>query len=769
MNESETRAEYIDPKLKESGWGVVEGSKVLREFRITPGKLVIGGATPKPEIADYVLVYKNRKLAIVEAKKESLEPTEGVAQAKTYAGKLQIAYTYSTNGHEIYEIGMATGTEGLIAKFPTPDELWNKTYSDQNAWKEKFTNVPFEDVNGSKNARYYQEIAVNRVMDAVAEEKKRILLTLATGTGKTFIAFQIAWKLFQSRWNLSKDGARRPRILFLADRNILADQAFNAFGAFPEDALVRITPNDIRHRGTVPMNGSIFFAIFQTFMSGPNDTPYYGDYPSDYFDFIIIDECHRGGANDESNWRGILEYFSPAFQLGLTATPKRKDNTDTYKYFGEPVYIYSLKEGINDGFLTPFKVKRIKTTLDEYIYTSDDMIVEGEVEEGKVYKEDDFARGNIKIVEREEARVKIFLKEINQNEKTIVFCATQGHALLVRDLINKHKESKDPNYCQRVTANDGFLGEQYLREFQDNEKTIPTILTTSQKLSTGVDARNIRNIVLMRPVNSMIEFKQIVGRGTRLFDGKEYFTIIDFVDAYHHFLDPEWDGEPIDQTTEEVEPIDPKEPKEPREPGPTPEPPEEQPKKLKIKLRDGKEREIQHMVQTSFWSADGKPISAEEFLHNMFGVLPSLFKDENELRSIWSNPQTRKVFLDKLGELGYGKDQLESVQKIINAENSDLFDVLGYIAFALAPITRAERIQNTKYDILDGLDEKHREFIEFVLAKYQERGVEELDEEKLPQLLNLKYHAISDAEKTLGGVDLIRSNFFAFQEHLYSK
>ncbi|MDD5165437.1 MAG: DEAD/DEAH box helicase family protein [Candidatus Pacebacteria bacterium] len=767
MNESETRAEYIDPKLKESGWGVIEGSKVLREFRITPGKIVIGGVTPKPEIADYVLVYKNRKLAVIEAKKESLSPTEGVAQAKTYAGKLQTAYTYSTNGHEIYEIGMTTGIEGTVTKFPTPDELWDKTYSDQNLWKEKFANVPFEDVNGSKSARYYQEIAVNRVMDAIAEKKKRILLTLATGTGKTFIAFQIAWKLFQSRWDGSPLSVRRPRILFLADRNILADQAFNGFGAFPEDALVRITPSDIKKKGAVPMNGSIFFAIFQTFMSGPNETPYYGDYPSDYFDFIIIDECHRGGANDESNWRGILEYFSPAVQLGLTATPKRKDNTDTYKYFGEPVYVYSLKEGINDGFLTPFKVKRIKTTLDEYIYTSDDMIIEGEVEEGKVYKEDDFARGNIKIIEREEARVKIFLKEINQNEKTIVFCATQGHALLVRDLINKHKESKDPNYCQRVTANDGFLGEQYLREFQDNEKAIPTILTTSQKLSTGVDARNIRNIVLMRPVNSMIEFKQIVGRGTRLFDGKEYFTIIDFVDAYHHFLDPEWDGEPIDQTTEEVEPKEPKEPKEPREPGPTPEP-EEQPRKLKIKLRDGKEREIQHMVQTSFWRADGKPISAEEFLQNMFGVLPSLFKDENELRAIWSNPQTRKVFLDKLGELGYGKNQLESVQKIINAENSDLFDVLGYIAFALQPITRAERIQNTKYDILDGLDEKHREFIEFVLAKYQERGVEELDEEKLPQLLNLKYHAISDAEKALGGVELIRSNFFAFQKRLYA-
>jgi type I restriction enzyme R subunit len=769
MNEAETRAEYIDPKLREAGWGVIEESKIFREFRITPGKIEIGGIRQKPEIADYVLVHKKRKLAVIEAKKESLAPTEGVAQAKTYAGKLQTAYTYSTNGHEIYEIGMTTGTNGLVTRFPTPDELWNKTYSDQNEWKGKFTNVPFEDVNGSKNARYYQEIAVNRVMDAVAEEKKRILLTLATGTGKTFIAFQIAWKLFQSRWNLSKDGARRPRILFLADRNILADQAFNAFGAFPEDALVRITPNDIRKKGAVPMNGSIFFAIFQTFMSGPNDTPYYGDYPSDYFDFIIIDECHRGGANDESNWRGILEYFSPAVQLGLTATPKRKDNTDTYKYFGDPIYIYSLKEGINDGFLTPFKVKRIKTTLDEYIYTSDDMVVEGEVEEGKVYKEDDFARGNIKIIEREEARVKIFLKEINQNEKTIVFCATQGHALLIRDLINKHKESKDPNYCQRVTANDGFLGEQYLREFQDNEKTIPTILTTSQKLSTGVDARNIRNIVLMRPVNSMIEFKQIVGRGTRLFDGKEYFTIIDFVDAYHHFLDPEWDGEPIDKTTEEVEPKEPKEPKEPIEPGPEPVPPEEQPRKLKIKLRDGKEREIQHMIQTSFWSAEGKPISVEEFLNAMLGALPHFFKDEKELREIWSNPVTRKSFMEKISMEGFEIEQLETLQKMIDAKDSDLFDVLLYVMSAKKPISRSERVQMSKDEIFGGLDQKHKDFIEFVISKYQERGVEELDEEKLPQLLKLKYHAISDAEKTLGGVEMIRGAFFDFQKHLYSK
>ena len=544
MNEAETRAELIDPALKASGWAVVEGSKVLREYHINAGKIQTGGRA-KPVIADYVLVYKGRKLAVIEAKGNELEVGEGVAQAKDYAAKLQLETTIASNGKEIYQICLKTGKEGLIPAFPTPDALWNKTFTTQNEWRDKFSQVPFEDVGGTKGARYYQEIAVNNTMNAVAEGRQRILLTLATGTGKTFIAFQIAWKLFQTRWNLKRDGARRPRILFLADRNILADQAFNAFSAFPEDALVRINPKEIGKNGSVPTNGSIFFTIFQTFMSGKDNKPYFGDYPADYFDFIIIDECHRGGANDEGNWRGILEYFSPAVQLGLTATPKRKDNADTYRYFGEPVYIYSLKEGINDGFLTPFKVRRIKTTLDDYIYTSDDQIIEGEVEEGRIYQESDFNK-IIEIKEREAKRVQILLENINQSEKAIVFCATQDHAAAVRDLINQYKKSTSPDYCARVTANDGVLGDQHLRDFQDNEKTIPTILTTSQKLSTGVDARNIRNIVLMRPVNSMIEFKQIIGRGTRLFDGKEYFTIYDFVDAYHHFADPDWDGEPIE-------------------------------------------------------------------------------------------------------------------------------------------------------------------------------------------------------------------------------
>ena len=791
MNEAETRAEYIDPKLKASGWGIMEDTKVLREYKITAGKIQTGGGRAKPLFADYVLVYQGRKLAIIEAKSNEFEVGEGVAQAKNYAEKMHIDTTYSSNGKEIYQICMKTGKEGLVASFPSPDELWNKTFDTQNQWRDKFSQVPFEDVGHTKDARYYQEIAVNNAMAAIAEDKPRILLTMATGTGKTFVAFQIAWKLYQTRWNLRRDGSRRPRILFLADRNILANQAFNAFSAFPEDALVRISPKEISKKGSVPTNGSIFFTIFQTFMSGKDkdgkSAPYFGEYPADYFDFIIIDECHRGGANDESNWRGIMEYFSPAVQLGLTATPKRKDNADTYRYFGDPVYIYSLKEGINDGFLTPFKVKRIKTTIDDYVYTSDDQIIEGEIEEGKIYIEPDFNK-IIEIKEREAKRVQIFLSEINQSEKAIVFCATQDHAMAVRDLVNQHKKSSEPNYCVRVTANDGALGDQYLREFQDNEKTIPTILTTSQKLSTGVDARNIRNIILMRPINSMIEFKQIIGRGTRLFDGKEYFTVYDFVDAYHHFADPEWDGEPII----EVCPICGQVPCvcEKKPPRICPicgqwpcvckkEPPEVCPicgkrpcvciKKVKIKLCDGKEREIQHMIATSFWSADGKPISAEEFLKGLFGALPEFFKSEDELRKIWSNPITRKILLEKLFDAGYGKAELADLQKLINAENSDLFDVLEYISFAIKPITREMRVAQAQAKIFRGLDNKQKEFLEFVLSKYIETGVEELDQEKLPHLLTLKYQALMDAEEILGGVDNIRTIFIEFQKYLYEE
>ncbi len=788
MNEAETRAEHIDPALKAAGWGVVDGSRIRREFLITLGRLEGGsGRRGKALTADYVLEYRNTRLAVIEAKAWGEQVSEGVAQAKNYAGMLAVRYTYSTNGRGIYGIDLRTGKETpAVARYPTPEELWELTFPKQNPWRDRFAAVAFEDKGGSHPSRYYQETAVERVLDAVAAGKPRILLTLATGTGKTFIAFQIAWKLFHARWNLSREPTRRPRILFLADRNILANQAYNAFSAFPEDALVRIAPADIRKKGKVPKNGSLFFTIFQTFMSGPpvaavvptatpddgrrddgrylpEQTPYFGDYPPDFFDFIVIDECHRGGATDESEWRGILTYFAPAVQLGLTATPKRKDNVDTYKYFGEPVYVYSLKQGINDGFLTPFKVKQISTTLDSYVYTPDDTVLAGEPEQGKYYTEGEFNRV-IEIEERERKRVDILIAQILPTEKTLVFCASQDHALAVRDYINQIKKSSDPNYCQRVTANDGELGEQHLRDFQDNEKTSPVVLTTSQKLSTGVDARNVRNIVLLRPVNSMIEFKQIIGRGTRLYEGKDYFTIYDFVEAHLHFSDPEWDGEPL-----EPEPKGPRPPPGPIEPppgpGPVPPPPRE---RIKIKLAPGKELTIQHMMATTFWSPDGKPMSAEQFLRSLYGRLPEFFKDEAELRKLWSEPGTRKALLDGLSEKGYGRDALGEMQRAIDAEKSDLFDVLALLAFQLKPITREQRAENAKIEISTHFNSKQRVFLEFVLAQYVKVGVDELSSEKLRPLLKLKYNnAIADAVADLGRPEEIGKTFASFQKYLY--
>jgi type I restriction enzyme R subunit len=804
LNEAETRAEHIDPALKAAGWGVVEGTKVLREHPITLGRLEgLGGRRGKALTADYVLVYRNRKLAVLEAKAWDEPLTSGLSQAKNYAQKLAVRFAYSSNGQGLYGVDMQSGDEAECA-FPRPDELWAKTFAVENVWRDRFNAIAFPDKGGTWSLRFYQEIAVNRVLEQIADGRDRALLTLATGTGKTSIAFQIAWKLYEARWNLQnwKDpgsSTRRPRILFLADRNTLANQAFNdftAFLAFDDADLVRIDPDSIRKKGRVPTNGNVFFTIFQTFMCGPekmgsdgkmHPSPYFGDYEKDFFDIVIIDECHRGGANDESTWRDILEYFSPAMQLGLTATPKRRDNVDTYAYFGEPVYVYSLKDGINDGFLTPFRVRQVSTSLDEYIYTSDDKIIEGEIEAGKRYTEPDFNK-IITIKEREAKRVKLFMDAIDQREKTLVFCATQEHALAVRDLINQYKTSSDPNYCHRVTADDGALGEQHLREFRENEKSIPTILTTSQKLSTGVDARNVRNIVLMRPVNSMIEFKQIIGRGTRLFDGKDYFTIYDFVKAYEHFSDPEWDGPP---QAEEDCPRCGKRPCECEKPEPkpcaecgkipcecTPEPCEvcgqircvcNKRKRVKVKLADGKERSIQHMMVTSFWHPDGTPMSAQQFMEMLFGKLPEFFKDEAELRKLWSNPVTRKVLLNGLADHGIGHDQLAEMQRLIEAENSDLFDVLAYIAFTLPPMTREHRAALADVVIKQRFESRQVEFLTFVLAQYVRIGVDEISSEKLSPLLKLKYNnAIADAVADLGPPEEIGRLFNSFQQYLYA-
>lgn len=772
MNEAETRAELIDPMLRSMGWGVDEKSRIRREYLITLGRLEGGGRRGKSLQADYVLVYRNTLLAVVEAKADYLSLTEGVAQAKDYAKKLQVRFAYSSNGKGIYAIDMETGEEKEVSNFPSPEELWCRAFAIENEWRDRFASIPFPDKGGSWQLRFYQEIAVRRVLEAIAARKNRILLTLATGTGKTSISFQIVWKLFQSRWNLSNKPTRRPRILFLADRNILANQAFNdftGFAVFEENALVRIQPHELRKKGRVPTNASIFFTIFQTFMSGTvvNEisSPWFGEYPPDFFDFIVIDECHRGGAKNESTWRGILEYFHSAVQLGLTATPRRSDNADTYAYFGEPVFTYSLKEGINDGYLTPFRVKQITTSLDDYVYTTDDTVEEGEVETGRRYTESDFNR-IIEIKQRERQRVEILLDQIDQRQKTLVFCATQDHARAIRDLINQLKSSNDPNYCQRVTAEDGELGETYLSEFQDNEKSIPTILTTSQKLSTGVNARNVRNIVLLRPVNSMIEFKQIVGRGTRLFEGKNYFTILDFVKAYQLFSDPEWDGPP--------EVLEPRE-KPNGSKGKTEKSDDdsaieklERPVKIRIKLGDGKERSLQHMLATSFWHPDGRPMSSTEFIELLYGELPDFVKNEAELRTLWSMPDTRSKLLDGLADRGFASAQLAEMKAIISAEHSDLFDVLAHVAFALPPVPREERAQLARLYVRSRFTTKQQIFIDFVLQNYVDFGVAELAQSKLAPLLRLKYqNSIADAVADLGDPEEIGRVFTSFQRYLY--
>lgn len=772
MNESDTRLHKIDPQLKAAGWGSVEGSRIKTEYTFTKGK-ISQTQKGKPKRADYVLVYKGVKLAIVEAKSDELSYAEGVSQAKEYADMLGIRFTYATNGDKIYEIDRLTLEEHFVSCYPSPEELWQRTYGDVDEWRDKFNAQPYYS-DGVKQPRYYQETAVRKVLEGIAKGEKRILLTLATGMGKTFIAFQIAYKLFETRWNLRKTNTR-PKILFLADRNVLANQARNDFGGFKDDAMVRIKPGSVAKNGKVPTNGSVFFTIFQTFMCGPNDEPYFGQYPRDFFDLIIIDECHRGGAKDESNWRGILEYFEPAVQLGLTATPRVEQNVNTYTYFTYHAYEYSLKQGIEDGFLTPFRHINMKSNIDEYIYSPDDEVISGEVQQGKVYTEEDFYRGDITIRQRDEARVKEFLAGIGETEKTLVFCATQAHAAEVRDMINAQRKKK--GYCERVTANDGATGEEHLAHFQDNEKTIPTVLTTSEKLSTGVDARNVRHIVLMRPVNSMIEFKQIIGRGTRIYEGKYYFTIWDFVRAYEKYSQPDWDGEPVCPKCGNNPCTCASKPSRPYTP-PTDKPTtrcgedddftDELPKeKLEIVLPDHRVRHIRFVNSVMFWGADGKPVSTQQFIEELFGKLPDFFSSSEDLHKIWADPETREALLEKMNEAGYGKEILQSIRRLIDADNCDLLDVLEYIAYATTPIERKERAERLNAYVSQ-LPDAQRQFVEYVINAYVKSGIDELRMDKLKTLLELKFGSLPEGINALGSVPIARQTFKDAQRHLYA-
>lgn len=813
LNEAKTRRRLINKALEAAQWETTPHSHIDDEHPIDLGRLIGNGKRAQARYADYVLTYHGKKLAVIEAKRTSRSEAEGVQQAKDYAAALNIRYAYATNGYNIYRIDMHTGQEQYVAAYPSPDQLWQATYHQPNHWRQRFAAIDFETKSGTWQPRYYQYNAIEATLEAIINGQDRILLTLATGTGKTAISFQIAWKLFKSRWNVKawrgdKHIDRQPRILFLADRNILADQAFSAFSAFEDDAMVRIDPDAIRKKHRVPKNGNLFFTIFQTFMSGKTDANgqeklHYGDYPPDFFDLIIIDECHRGGANDEGNWRKILEYFKPAVQLGLTATPKRQGNVDTYRYFGEPVYSYSLKAGINDGFLTPFRIKRIASNIDNYTYEPDDD-VEGEIDPHKTYTESDF-NVSIEIKDRERHRVKTLLELIDPREKTLVFCATQAHAAFIRDTINQLKTIPEPNYCVRVVADDGARGETLLKQFQNNENTIPTVLTTSRKLSTGVDARNVRHIALLRPVKSMIEFKQIIGRGTRLYDHKDHFTLYDFVKAYAHFEDKEWDGDPDPcAVCGELACLCAASPCSHCNQQPCVCPPpvckqcathpcicepdrdaDHNPahcevcdaapcqclkqQTIQVSLSANRKLQLTNMIVTEFIGVDSKPMTAEQYLQQFYQDLPHFFQDEDELRRLWRQPDTRQNLLEGLQAKGYSDSALQQVAQLLNAEHSDLFDVLVHLAYELPLKTRTQRVAEHKARIQQGYNYHQRSFIDFILSHYIDHGVSELAPDKLKRFINLKYQGVRDMPAELGNAAGVRQLFNQVQERLYER
>ena len=795
-SESDTRAKYIDPSLKNSNW---EEIQIIREYFFTDGRKWFWGKRWNRKFADYILTHKWVKLAIIEAKKQNLEPTEWLEQVKEYWKILNLRFVYSSNGEKIYEFDLETWKGIFIDFYPSPETLYNKVYAEKNFTKEILLNEPF--LLSEKKPRYYQEIAINKTMEAVWNGKNRILLTMATGTGKTVIAFQTVYKLFQARWSKDGIGIRRPRILFLADRNILVDQAMNTFNPLEKDIL-KINGTEIKKRWwKVPTNANIFFAIYQAlvgwnleedenFIFRKNTESkecrpafltenmennfiteqYFKKYPKDFFDMIIIDECHRWWARDDWNWAEILKYFESAVHLWLTATPKRQDNIDTYAYFWKPVYEYSLKTWIDDWFLTPFKIKRIKLNIDELVLNSWDQIVSWEAKKD-VYYTNDMERGII-IDERSDLIAQTILNQINKMDKTIVFCVDQSHALRIRDSINKYKTVKDSDYCVRVTSNEWEIGRRYLERFQDNDKDIPVILTSSQMLTTWVDALNVRNIVLVRNIWSIVEYKQIVWRGTRIFEWKDYFTILDFVWATNDFVDEIWDWWP-----EDVELVDSDTVNEPKPLSCTLSPYQEKEatniekkEKLVVKLWINREVKVIDIETRYLDPVTWKHLSSEVFLQKIVWELPKFYKDEHQLRILWSNPETREELLHGLSNIWLDTEQLEDLKNMFEARDSDIFDILAHLSFDSNIKYRSERSIYGEEVVGKYNSLKAKEFLEFLLSLYVKNGILEFRKDGLSSKISLfnKWQAREIAEE-FWGIEELKNAYYELQGSLYVK
>lgn len=797
MNEADTCRTYVVPKLQAAGWEDVPFSIAEQRYftnpkgsvRVVGGRIVRG----KPKRADYLLRYRRDfPIAVVEAKADYKTPGAAIGQAKEYAEILDLKFAYATNGKGIVEFDFTTGIEQSVEAFPTPDELWARL----NA-KDPLTAPATQKVlapyypDPDRPPRYYQQIAINRAVENIMRGKKRMLLTMATGTGKTVVAFQICYKLWESRWNRANDPVKRPKILFLADRNILVDD--------PKDKTF-IPFGDARHKienGEVVQSREMYFAIYQAIAEDEKRPGLYKEYGRDFFDLIIVDECHRGSAKDESNWREILEYFQPAVQIGMTATPLRNDNKATYRYFGNSIYQYSLRQGLADGFLAPYRVHRIVTSTDATGWrpTKGELDKLGREIPDEEYHTPDFER-RLSFRPRSEAIAKHlteFLKKTNRFDKTIVFCVDQEHADEMRQLLNNLNADlvKDhPDYVCRVTSDDASIGKGHLGRFQELESNTPVILTTSQLLSTGVDAPMVKNVVLVRMIGTMTEFKQIIGRGTRLREdyGKFFFNILDYTGtATRHFADNEFDGDPefiseeaIDEsgsttTTTVVDPgrnddgdgddgevIIYPEPPVIIEPAVVDEVPP-----AKYYVTKGLASIATHATRDI--GPDGKQLSVTEFRDYTGEVVRTLFPDLATFRHGWADPHRRAEILSNLRENGINPD--EAGDALGNAE-ADPFDLLCGIAWNAPVPTRKERaakLRSTRPEFFTTYTEPARQILDTLLAKYAEHGPAEFsipDSLKVPPISDLGN--VSEIIQRFGDADSLRVAVAKLQKLLYA-
>ena len=783
-NETNTCRKYVEPRLRDAGWEN-EPHDYTKEYSFTASKIQPRNKRKRrgPRMfVDYLLLYKGEyPIAVVEVKKNDETPDKGLEQAMSYARLLGVKFAYSTNGKGIVEFDFITGKQSDVMEyFPSPSQLWERLTGEEDEQiktevAEKLVTSMFP--TPDKPPRYYQRNAIYAAIAAIIKGQKRLLLTMATGTGKTSVAFQICWMLTSMKWNSAFE-PRPPRILFLADRNILVDDPINKdFSAFEEEKIYKIQREAKKGR-------DIYFAIYQAIAEDSFRSGLFKEYSPDYFDLIIIDECHRGSARRESNWRSILEYFEPAYQLGLTATPLRDDNVDTYRYFGNPLYTYSLKQGIEDGFLAPYRVYRISTRSDKEGWrpTEDQLDRYGRTIADEVYLTPDFERRLVR-----EARTKAiaqhltdFLKTTDRYAKTIVFCVNEEHVKAMIEALrnlNTDISQDNPDYITRITSDAGVVGKGHLDVFKDVEDKTHIIAVTSKLLSTGVDIPTCKNIVLARVIRSISDFKQIIGRGTRVREeyGKISFNIIDYTKSTVLFEDPDFDGEPaliqeaeIDNEGQVIPQEQDESEKEDTEEivfRGLPEDEDELPRKYYV---DGGTEEI---IEEQIYDPDAdNELRLSKLIDHTKEQVRILYRSTLEIQQKWADPNKRSQVIELLEEKGI---DFEELKEVTNQPDADPFDLICHIAFDAPVMTykqRVERLKRRKKDFFEQYEEDAREILGILLDKYAEHGVKELD---MPTTFKANrefdnYGNVREIAERFGGIPQLKEAVYQLQNLLYS-